>query len=155
MPMFNNLTRTGLALMAVERDDAEAASEQYEILKSAGISMLPLSPISGHRVLGLLATTMGRNDDADAHFEDSLAFCRKAGARPELAWTSYDYAVLCEAQGQRERATDLLNEARSIATDLGMKPLSERVPNCGHYPMQECPPFFATVIESFLRKQVA
>lgn len=27
------------------------------------------------------------------------------------------------------------------------------VPNCGHYPMQECPPYFATVIETFLRKR--
>ncbi|WCM22968.1 alpha/beta hydrolase [Paraburkholderia bryophila] len=26
------------------------------------------------------------------------------------------------------------------------------IPNCGHYPMQECPPYFATVIESFLRE---
>lgn len=25
------------------------------------------------------------------------------------------------------------------------------IPNCGHYPMQECPPYFATVIENFLR----
>jgi len=26
------------------------------------------------------------------------------------------------------------------------------IPNSGHYPMQECSPYFATVIESFLRK---
>jgi 3-oxoadipate enol-lactonase len=26
------------------------------------------------------------------------------------------------------------------------------IPNCGHYPMQECPPYFATVIEEFLRR---
>lgn len=25
------------------------------------------------------------------------------------------------------------------------------VPNCGHYPMQECPPYFVTLIEAFLR----
>lgn len=28
------------------------------------------------------------------------------------------------------------------------------LPNCGHYPMQECPPYFATVIERFLRQQL-
>jgi pimeloyl-ACP methyl ester carboxylesterase len=26
------------------------------------------------------------------------------------------------------------------------------IPNCGHYPMQECPPYFATLIERFLRR---
>ena len=26
--------------------------------------------------------------------------------------------------------------------------------NCGHYPMQECPPYFVTVVERFLRKHV-
>jgi 3-oxoadipate enol-lactonase len=29
------------------------------------------------------------------------------------------------------------------------------IPNCGHYPMQECPPYFATVIEGFLKREVA
>ena len=26
------------------------------------------------------------------HFEDALAFCRKSGYRPELAWSCHDYA---------------------------------------------------------------
>jgi pimeloyl-ACP methyl ester carboxylesterase len=26
------------------------------------------------------------------------------------------------------------------------------IPNCGHYPMQECPPYFAALIENYLRK---
>ena len=29
------------------------------------------------------------------------------------------------------------------------------IPNCGHYPMQECPPYFATLIERFLRRMGA
>ena len=36
-------------------------------------------------ILGLLAQTMGNFDDAQTHFEDALAFCRKVGYRPELA----------------------------------------------------------------------
>ena len=35
---------------------------------------------------------MANYDSASEHFEDALAFCRKAGYRPELAWTCYDYA---------------------------------------------------------------
>lgn len=27
------------------------------------------------------------------------------------------------------------------------------IPNCGHYPMQECPPHFAAVIENFLKRK--
>lgn len=46
-----------------------------------------------------------------------------------------------------------LGEAAMKRTFLAWHPHATlRVfPNCGHYPMQECPPFFATVIEDFLR----
>ena len=44
--------------------------------------------ISIDRLLGLLAHTIGKMDDAASHFEDALAFCRRAGYRPELAWAS-------------------------------------------------------------------
>jgi len=42
-------------------------------------------------------------------------------------------------------------------TFLAWHPNAElaEVPNCGHYPMQECPPYFATVIERFLRQHVS
>jgi len=29
------------------------------------------------------------------------------------------------------------------------------IPNCGHYPMQECPPYFAMLIENFLRSHAS
>ena len=50
------------------------------------------SAIAADRVLGLLAQTMGDLGQAAGHFEDALAFCRKAVYRPELAWTCCDYA---------------------------------------------------------------
>ena len=70
--------------------------------------------------------------------EHALAFCRRAGYRPELAWTCYDYAnVLLHPSattqgerlesGDREKAISLLDEALGIARELGMGPLMERV----------------------------
>ena len=44
------------------------------------------------RVLGLLSATMGNLNQTADHFEETLAFCRKAGLTPELAWTCCDYA---------------------------------------------------------------
>ena len=82
--------------------------------------------ISCDRVLGLLAQTMGNFDDAQTHFEDAMAFCRKAGYRPELAWSCYDYAALRGALGERENALALSDEALSISTELGMRPLMEK-----------------------------
>lgn len=47
-----------------------------------------------------------------------------------------------------------IDEAAMQASFLAWHPHAEllRIPNCGHYPMQECPPYFATVIERFLAK---
>ena len=47
-----------------------------------------------------------------------------------------------------------IDETAMKATFLAWHPNAEAmtIPNCGHYPMQECPPYFATVIENFLRR---
>ena len=61
---------------------------------------------------------------------DSLAFCRKAGYRPELAWTCHDYAdalLQKRGPGDRVKADALLDESLDISTELGMRPLKERV----------------------------
>ena len=61
--------------------------------------------ISGE--LALLAHTMGNLERAIEHFYDALAFCRKAGCRPELAWTCCDYAdtlLQLNEPGDREKA---------------------------------------------------
>ena len=99
-------------------------------------------------MLGLLAHTMADTVQATSHFEDALSFCRKAGYRPEVAWTCSDYAeclldpstspILSRlaTSGRssrradtenRAKATALLDEALSISSDLGMRPLMERI----------------------------
>ena len=86
--------------------------------------------VSTDRLLGLLAHTMGNIDDAQGHFEDAIGFCRKAGYRPELAWSLCDYADMLlkrDGEGDKAKATSLLDESLRISSDLGMRPLMERV----------------------------
>lgn len=47
-----------------------------------------------------------------------------------------------------------LDEAAMKATFLAWHPNAELsvILNCGHYPMQECPPYFATLVENYLRR---
>lgn len=64
------------------------------------------------------------------HFEDALAFCRKAGYRPDLAWSCCDYAdalLQRNGEGDRTKAMALLDESLAISSELGMRPLMERV----------------------------
>jgi DNA-binding CsgD family transcriptional regulator len=119
----------GLALLAVQRDDGTAAEKLcIELEGQRGTMAWTVSSID--RVLGLLFQTLGDLDQSVNHFEDSLSLCRKAGYRPELAWSCHDYAqtLLKRNQpGDWENAASLLEEALSISTELGMRPLMERV----------------------------
>ncbi len=59
-----------------------------------------------------------------------MALGRKAGVRPEMAWTCYDYADTLrerDAEGARAKAITLLEEPLAISSELGMRPLMERV----------------------------
>ncbi len=85
--------------------------------------------IADDRLLGLLCHTMGDLGQAVAHFEDALSFCRN-GFQPELAWTCCDYAdtlLQRNEAGDREKAMSLLDESLAISSELGMRPLMERV----------------------------
>ena len=82
------------------------------------------------RLLALLAHTMGNPDQSVEHFEDALIFSRKAGYRPELAWSCHDYAEALtqrNGEGDLSKAISLLDESLAISTELGMPPLMERV----------------------------
>ncbi len=125
---YVNSAKSSLGLLAVLRHDVAGAGEQYEALESRRGFMLHAT--SSDHLLGLLAQTMGNLDQAAPHFEDALAFCRKAGYRPELAWSLCDHADLLlqrNKPGDRQKAMSLLDESLAISTELGMKPLMLRV----------------------------
>lgn len=105
--------RIALAVVAVEREEKLSAREQYDsLLPYRGVMTNGHPPITD-RVLGLLAQTLGRIDDAAAHFEDALDFCRER-FHGEQGHVSYEYAVLLFARrgpGDRDRAIELMFDA--------------------------------------------
>jgi len=125
-PTVAQMARGGLALIAVLQNDHDAAKDHYTALAPCSGTFVAYC-FAADRVLGLLSQTMGHFDAAMAHFEKSLDFCRKAGYRPELAWTCHDYArALLQrvgSSGDRENAVSLLNEASMLSQDLDMQPL--------------------------------
>jgi len=127
-PNIVEVARTGLAFISVQRGDAAAAEEQYGHLESRR-GILTAGGTAAGRLLGLLSQTMGNPDQAAAHFEPAVTFCRKAGYRPELAWTCCDYAdCLLQHDGPPRRpiARELLDESLAISKELSMRPLMER-----------------------------
>ena len=139
--------RIALAVVAVERGDKPSAREQYDLLLPYRGVMTNGHPPLTDRVLGLLAKTLGRIDDAAAHFEDALDSCRDR-FHGEQGHVSYEYAVLLFARrgpGDRERAIELMFDAYHkcfwVSHDR-MRPLHGRVMDLNRaegwsYPMRE------------------
>ena len=122
-------SNAGLAFIAVLSGDADLAAKQYDIIKDWGNTFIFFC-MSADRLIGLVADTMGQIDQAIRHFEDALTFCRNGGYKPELGWVCCDYAdVLLDrsGEGDRIRAISLLDESLAISTELGMRPLMERL----------------------------
>jgi tetratricopeptide (TPR) repeat protein len=125
----NRVARTLInALYLLAENSRDGAAEIYA----------EMEPLAGRlywagscdAILGRLARLLDRPDDASRHFEDAIAFCEKAPYPPELAWAQYHYADFLlnrTADGDRDRATELQDEAIVIAQDIGMKLLLEKV----------------------------
>lgn len=113
-------------LAAIHRDRraASACLEQLPRWKGTFLDR------STDALLGELCCAVDKLDEAVGHFEDALAFCRRAGYRPELAWSCAYYAgtlLRRNSPGDLERAKKLLGEGLAISRTLGMTPLAKRI----------------------------
>jgi tetratricopeptide (TPR) repeat protein len=78
---------------------------------------------SAWRPLGLLASAMGRWDEAADHFERAIERNVQMGARPWVAHTRDEYARMLIRRGARDdsgRASELLEAARTNYRELGL-----------------------------------
>jgi DNA-binding CsgD family transcriptional regulator len=125
IPMAQTGARVSRGLVAIHRMKPDECEEELEFLERfKGINMMPF--LLTDRLLGSLAHCAGQTRRAIVHFENALAFCRKSGYKPELAWTLYDYAkALLDTGGpdDRERAAILLHEGHDLSSQLGMRTL--------------------------------
>jgi uncharacterized protein HemY len=72
------------------------------------------------RYLGMLAATLGEFDRAEAHFEHALDMNARMGARPWLAHTKAEYALL--SGGAAEKASVSVRKCSQMR--LGKSPPS-------------------------------
>ncbi len=129
-PFLALWARAGLAVASVMEGDATAASDQYQALEARrGTFVHGGSPASVDRLLGLLASSLGRVEVADTHFHQAIQACRQPGYVVELAWSLYERAALFVKRGRHgdvREAEALLDESVALAKELGLEPLVER-----------------------------
>jgi tetratricopeptide (TPR) repeat protein len=114
-------------------DDHSRSRHAYELLLPHANICLVLPAVgcegSMSRPLGMLATTLGRYDDAEQHFERALEMNTSIRSPLWTAHTQYEYArMLRLRRGPRDhaRAHTLLATATATADELGLHRLSSR-----------------------------
>lgn len=115
--------------------DEGRAAVMYDLLSPypqqqwCGIAAeVSLGPAS--RPLGILATAIGRYDEAAEHFEAAIEQSERVGARPWVAHSQHAYATMLSRRGgheAREHALALLKSALETAQEIGMASLGTRV----------------------------
>lgn len=126
-----------LAVVCALLGEAQHACTLYEFLRPYAGQSIVVGQVSAvvhlgavTRYLGLLASVMGRWQDAEQHFVDALAKNAQMGARPWLAYTQYEYTQMLLARnrsGDHEKAQELLSSAFATAQELEMINLQSKV----------------------------
>ena len=110
--------------------DERGAAKLYALLAPFEelYAVAPIEAVFGalSRGLGVLATALGRYDDAERHFVDAIDLERRMGGRPWLAHAQHDLAAMLLARGDHERARPHLEEALKAYRELGMETWAAR-----------------------------
>jgi len=102
----------GMAESALERDDAERASDLIEqALDLATRSSDPIGSVAVHRVAGRVAHARGRRETAHRHFERALEVASTVDSPDLRARVTYDYARALEAEGDAAQAAVRFRQA--------------------------------------------
>jgi tetratricopeptide (TPR) repeat protein len=128
---------TTLADTCAYLDDIDHAAELRDLLLPfAGRNVVIVegwaSLGSADRALAMLATTIGRWEDAERHFRAAVDLNTRLGAVSWLARTELGYAQMLLHRGQpgdADRARDLLHSALATARRLAMTTVTERASN--------------------------
>jgi eukaryotic-like serine/threonine-protein kinase len=115
-------------------DDRERAPRVYETLRPyegnvivVGRGALCGGPVD--RILGMLAQTMGRLNEAERHLGDAVEIATRMGDRPAMALSGLGLAeVLLERNDadDRQLALEMLSEVLGTARDMGARWIVDR-----------------------------
>jgi tetratricopeptide (TPR) repeat protein len=124
--------------------DCLVAIGNRSLIDFAYESILPYKERCGHwgllglrwfgpvaRSLGLLAAAQGRIEAANEHFAAAVEIARRMDARPWMARIVLEWIESLRPNGQvPQRALQLLDEAQTTASELGLKGLEESLARC-------------------------
>jgi hypothetical protein len=120
------------AYLSAQLGDLAAAQVVYDLLSPYAEQIVVTGCIFAGAVahyLGMLATTLGRFDDAGGHFRAAETTHTRIGAPTWLAQTRLESARLLLAGGRPgddERARELLGQALVTARELGLENVERR-----------------------------
>jgi tetratricopeptide (TPR) repeat protein len=127
-------TLSCLGLVCARLGDPTLTQTIYERLKPYGELSIMIGNGIGYcgaaaHWLGVMATSLGRYDEAAAHFERALTTETAMGSPPWIANTQYEYALMLRARSHpadEARAMALAERAAITAKELGMNGLLEK-----------------------------
>jgi len=129
---FAGMSLLGEAI-ALIGDDSRAERAYEELLPYEGrvIVVARAAGCNGpvDRVLGALAKTLGRLDDAERHLANAVEISSRMGDRPGIALSGLGLAELLlerDRSNDRERALDLLSDVLGTAREMGARWIVDR-----------------------------